>query len=119
MIDTSKYEGLINMVCFFVENEINRKPIQNRTDEEKRFMGDVNTWLKENTHFNGFLDVFTQVVDTWEGAHDGSWCKCTDAMLKEHGPDKVAWLEGRVWQKKINENFTTGCKKCYPQEVIE
>ena len=116
-IDLEKYEELINTVCFFVENEINRKPIQNRTDEEERFMGDVNTWLKENTHFNGFLDVFAQVVDTWEC--DGGYCECTDAMLKEHGAEKVAWLEGRVWHKKIYENLTTGCEKCYAQEVIE
>ena len=117
MLDTDKYEGLINTVCFFVENEINRKPAQNRTDEEQRFMGNVNTWLKENTHFNSFLDVFSQVVDTWEC--DGGYCECTDVMLKEHGAEKVAWLEDRVWHKKIHENLTTGCEKCYAQEVIE
>ena len=38
-----KYEELINTVCFHIENEINRKPVQDRTDEEERFMGDVNT----------------------------------------------------------------------------
>ena len=118
MIDTDKYEEFINTVCFFIENEINRKPAGKVTDEEERFLSYVNRWLKENTHFNGFLDVFAQVVDTWPGWSEGGECECTDAMLKEHGSEKVPWLEGRVWHKKIHENLTTGCKKCYPQEVI-
>ena len=118
MIDEDKYQEFINTVCFFLENGINRKPIGTMTYEEEEFMNYVDKWLKENTHFNDFLDVFIQVVDTWPD-FDGAegHCGCTDAMVKEHGEDKVPWLEGRVWHKKIQENFTSLCKKCYPQEV--
>jgi len=118
MIDTDKYEELINTVCLFIHHGLEGQPA-GMVDKflSNEFRNNVDGWLKENTHFHDTEDLYIQMVDTFEWCNEA--CGCTDAMLKEHGAEKVPWLEGRLWYKKIHENAITSCKKCYPQEVIE